>query len=130
MCGGMGVNHIVEDKTLTLYPSIEKPWIKYYSDEAINAPLPQCTIYQYIWENNKDYLRDTAINYYGTHMAKLGKYAFPRQVSCKDTTRMSRQQVSALSWMKPGGDGSIREIWELSMRTASYFLKGELNAFT
>ena len=49
---------------LTGYPSIDKPWLKYYSDEAINAPLPDCTIYEYLWENNKDHLEDIALNYY------------------------------------------------------------------
>ena len=51
-------------QTLTGYPSIDKPWLKYYSEEAINAPLPECTIYEYLWENNKDYLDDIAIIYF------------------------------------------------------------------
>lgn len=54
-----------EDKELTGYPSIDKPWLKYYSEEAINAPLPECTIYEYLYENNKDYPSDIAINYLG-----------------------------------------------------------------
>ena len=41
------------EKKLTGYPSIDKPWLKYYSEEAINVPLPECTIYEYLWENNK-----------------------------------------------------------------------------
>jgi len=49
---------------LTGYPSIDKPWLKYYSKEAINAPLPECTIYEYLWENNKLHLDDIAIIYY------------------------------------------------------------------
>lgn len=53
------------EKGLTGYPSIDKPWLKYYSEEAINAPLPECTIYQYLWKNNKDYLGDTALRYFG-----------------------------------------------------------------
>ena len=53
------------DQSLTGYPSIDKPWLKYYSEEAINAPLPKMTMYQYIWENNKDYLSDIALRYYG-----------------------------------------------------------------
>ena len=27
------------EKKLTGYPSIDKPWMKYYSEEAISAPL-------------------------------------------------------------------------------------------
>ena len=50
----------------TGYPSIDKPWLKYYSDEAIHVSLPKCTMYQYIWENNKNNLSDIAIRYYGS----------------------------------------------------------------
>ena len=49
---------------MTGYPSIDKPWIKFYSKEAINDPLPECTIYEYLWENNKNHLDETAIIYY------------------------------------------------------------------
>ena len=31
---------------LTGYPSIDKPWLKYYSDEVINVELPTGTIYE------------------------------------------------------------------------------------
>lgn len=51
----------MEQTKLTGYPSIDKPWLKYYSEEAINAPLPECTIYEYLWENNKDYPDDIAL---------------------------------------------------------------------
>ena len=51
-------------QNLTGYPSIDKPWLKYYSEEAISAPLPECTIYEYLWENNKDHLDDIAIIYF------------------------------------------------------------------
>lgn len=52
----------------TGYPSIDKPWLKYYSEEAINTPVPEITMYQYIWEFNKDHLSDIAMNYYGSKM--------------------------------------------------------------
>lgn len=54
-----------EKRNLTGYPSIDKPWLKYYSEEAISAPLPECTIYAYMYDNNKDYPNDIAINYLG-----------------------------------------------------------------
>ncbi|MBQ9248843.1 MAG: acyl--CoA ligase [Oscillospiraceae bacterium] len=53
------------EKKLTGYPSIDKPWLKYYSEEAINAPLPECTIYEYLMENNRNYVDDIAILYLG-----------------------------------------------------------------
>jgi len=52
-----------EDK-LTGYPSIDKPWLKYYTEETINATLPECTIYEYLWKNNKDYKHNVALNYF------------------------------------------------------------------
>lgn len=52
------------EKELTGYPSIDKPWLKYYTEEAINAKLPECTIYEYLWENNKDHLNDVALIYF------------------------------------------------------------------
>lgn len=54
----------MQDK-MTGYPSIDKPWLKYYSEEAINAKLPECTIYEYLWENNKEHLGDVALEYFG-----------------------------------------------------------------
>ena len=36
----------MEEKKLTGYPSIDKPWLKYYSEEAIRADVPKGTIFQ------------------------------------------------------------------------------------
>lgn len=52
------------EKKLTGYSSIDKPWLKYYSQEAVNMRLPECTIYEYLWENSKEHLEDIALNYY------------------------------------------------------------------
>ena len=53
-----------KEKELTGYPSIDKPWLKYYSEEAINAPIPECTIFEYIWNKNKDNLDDISLIFY------------------------------------------------------------------
>lgn len=55
----------MQNQKLTGYPSIDKPWLKYYSKEAINASLPECTMYEYLWNSNKMHLKDTAIEYWG-----------------------------------------------------------------
>ncbi len=52
-------------KELTGYPSIDKPWLKYYSEEAKNTKLPECTIYEYLWDNNKNHLDDVSLIYFG-----------------------------------------------------------------
>ena len=56
----------MEEKKLTGYPSIDKPWLKYYPDKTISAPLPECTIYEYLYESNKDYPNDIALEYMGS----------------------------------------------------------------
>lgn len=55
----------MEEQKLTGDPSIDKPWLKYYSKEAIHATLPECTIYEYLWKNNKEHLSDIALIYHG-----------------------------------------------------------------
>ena len=53
----------------TGYPSVDKPWLKYYSEESIHAKLPECKIYELLWKNNKNHLADTALNYYDRKIA-------------------------------------------------------------
>lgn len=55
----------MEEKKLTGYPSIDKPWLKYYSEEAIQSQVPECTMYEYIRNNNRDHLEDIALVYFG-----------------------------------------------------------------
>lgn len=55
-------------KELTGYPSIDKPWLKYYSKESIHASLPECTMYEYIRDRNKDNGNRVAMNYYGSNI--------------------------------------------------------------
>ena len=55
----------MKEKELTGYPSIDKPWLKYYSEEALRAKVPECSMYEYMMSRNKESLSDTAINYFG-----------------------------------------------------------------
>ena len=50
---------------LTGYPSIDKPWLKYYTEEAITSAIPETSIYEYLLSCNKEYADDTAIMYFG-----------------------------------------------------------------
>ena len=54
-----------EETKMTGYPSIDKPWLKYYSEEEICSPLPEMTIYEYLWQCNKTHLIETAIIFEG-----------------------------------------------------------------
>lgn len=48
-----------------LKPSVEKSWLKYFSEEAREASVPQNTIYRHLRENNENGRGDTALNYFG-----------------------------------------------------------------
>ena len=52
---------------MTGYPSIDRPWLKFYTEEAIKMPLPECTIYERITNCNADNLDRIALNYYGNN---------------------------------------------------------------
>lgn len=49
--------------SLVGYPSVDKPWMKYYTEKEIHAPLPECTIYDFLWESNKEHMDDVAMVY-------------------------------------------------------------------
>lgn len=53
------------DSSLSGYPSVDKPWLKYFPKEYINAQMPKCTMYEMIYNNNQDNLSGTALNYFG-----------------------------------------------------------------
>lgn len=64
--GEMNGSYVVDkDKKITGYASIDKPWQKYYSKEAITANIPELTAYQYMVSQNEDNLSTKAIMYYG-----------------------------------------------------------------
>lgn len=52
------------EKQMTGYPSKDKPWLQYYPKEVINEEIPTCTIYEYLWENNKEHMDDIALLYF------------------------------------------------------------------
>ncbi len=55
----------MSEQHLTGYPSIDKPWLKYYDEKVYNTPVPACTLYDHVYDRNKDHLEDIALNYFG-----------------------------------------------------------------
>ena len=67
---------------LTGYPSIDKPWLKYYNEDAINTTLPEMTMYEYVWENNKNDLSDIAFSYFGTKITYGDFFENVKKAAC------------------------------------------------
>lgn len=61
---GMEKENMTE-RNLTGFPSIDRPWLKYYSEEALNAPLPEGSMYDYMTACNAGRMDETALNYFG-----------------------------------------------------------------
>ena len=55
--------------------SVSKPWLKYYSEEALQLEVPKCTALQYLKELNADRLDKPALQYYGTTITHREFYA-------------------------------------------------------
>lgn len=54
-----------QEKELTGFPSIDKPWLKYYAEDKRNFTLPECSVYDFMVQNNQDNLDATALDYFG-----------------------------------------------------------------
>ena len=54
------------NKKLTGYPSIDKPWLKYYEGKISSEKMPSSdgTVYNFLWQNNSIHQKDTAIRYF------------------------------------------------------------------
>lgn len=51
--------------TATGYPSIDKPWLKYYDEEFLAQPIPHLSIYNYLKERSRGRENLTALTYFG-----------------------------------------------------------------
>lgn len=55
----------MSEKTLTGYPSIDKPWLKYYTESDLKNVPPKTTVFENIYQRNRHYPDDIALIYYG-----------------------------------------------------------------
>lgn len=46
-------------------PSIDKPWLKYYTENQMQRKMPAMRVYDYLYECNKGHLNNIALSYYG-----------------------------------------------------------------
>ena len=53
-----------EQETLSRYPSVVKPWLKCYSEKAIQSTVPQCTVYEQMLRRNRNALDTVALIYH------------------------------------------------------------------
>ncbi len=56
-------------KKLTGYPSQDRPWLKYFKEEHLQDTIAECTIYHSIYDNNKAFPKNIALNYFGNKIS-------------------------------------------------------------
>lgn len=70
-------------KELSGYPSIDKPWLKYYDTTLTDEDIPKCSAFQMLYENNKAYLTDTALLYFNRKITYQELFSKIRNVAGK-----------------------------------------------
>lgn len=55
----------MEEKKMTGYPSVDKPWMKYYPEGCDREPVPRRTLFEMLCADNHAHPDDVALNYYG-----------------------------------------------------------------
>ena len=88
---------------LTGFSSIDKPWLKYYSEEVIQTSLPQKTLYGYLYENNRNHMESTALNYFGNRITYQKFFEHIKETAIAFTTAgiKSGDMVTILSLLTP-----------------------------
>lgn len=56
---------MITNENKTGYPSIDKPWLKYYSEEALQMSACENTVYELIYSKNSTHLSDVTMEYFG-----------------------------------------------------------------
>ena len=54
----------MSEKTITGYPSIDKPWLAFYEKALEEKDIPKCSAYHMLYENNRNYPDDIALIYF------------------------------------------------------------------
>ena len=102
-----------EETKMTGYPSIDKPWLKYYSEEEKSAPLPNCTIYEYLYDNNISYSHDIALCYLGTRIS-YGKLLENIEKTAKAFAALGVSQGDVVAVCMPSTPEVIYTIYALN----------------
>ncbi len=49
------------------FPSVEKPWLQFFSEEDLQTPLPNLSMYDYLKQTSQSRMYTNALNFYGRH---------------------------------------------------------------
>lgn len=90
----------MEEKELTGYPSIDKPWLKYYNTAFLTQPIPRENIYEYLCSMTADKSSLTAISYYGKEIS-YGELHAHIETAAKVLKSIGVQQGDRIMYLMP-----------------------------
>lgn len=101
------------EKKLMGYPSIDKPWLKYYGNEDAAQIFPKQTLFEHIFDRNKENLNQTALNYFGVKISYKKLFAKIDLVA-KSFVQMGVKQGDIVSFCMPTTPETIYAIYALN----------------
>ncbi len=90
----------MKNQKLSGYPSIDKPWLKYYSKEAIETPITELSIYEYLLDCNKESGSNTALVYMGRKISYQAMFDSIENVA-KAFARLGLQKGDTVACIAP-----------------------------
>lgn len=72
---------ILQTDRQTGYPSIDKPWLRYYSNEDITSALSSKCMFQYLFDSNAENLDLTALSYFGREISYRELFAHIKETA-------------------------------------------------
>lgn len=97
----------------TGYASIDKPWLKYYSEEDIKEEFPQQTLYEHVVDRNKNNLESYALNYFGKKISYKEMFKKIDEVA-KSFSQLGIKKGDIVSFCMPTTPETIYSIYALN----------------
>lgn len=95
------------------YPSIDKPWLKYYSEEAITQDIPEAKIYDYISSCCNGHEKNLCLEYFGTKITYRDFYREIEKVA-KSFVALGVSEGEIISIVAPTTPESIYCVYALN----------------
>lgn len=90
------INNGCVEGPMTGFPSLDKPWLKYFSDQSFQGKYESMTLYDYLLYKNKDNLDKIALNYFGTKITFRKMFQKIDEV-CKNLIAMGLKSKDTVS---------------------------------
>lgn len=99
-----------QEKIKTGFPSVDKPWLKYYKKPLTEEDIPDASAYRFLYESNKNHIDETAIIY------------FNRKITYRELFLEIKKTASALSSLGIGkGDIVTLQVLNMPQTVALFY---------